>query len=346
MEIHSYAALSGRVDPQSSSAAPHDPTAFEQVPTLWYGGMLRRAGTRADRLARDAWDIVRWARCPFEIARAALPVPKRWRDVRVLNEGEVTDKTGSAAALGAALGVLRNVLQSEAMATGRVDYATLPDCAAYSELRERSRLLARILPESFRSDAERTAFWLNVYNVLSIHGVVAFGIRRSVMEVPSFFVRAAYRVGPHIFTLDDISNGILRRGARKPSTGRAQFRPDDARTAYWSRAVDPRIHGALVCAAASCPPVALYDAQRLDEQLDIAAGNLVSQYVRVDQSRRRIRLPLQFYYYARDFGGPTGVTKFVLRYVPETDLPLVRQALRERWRVAWDRYNWALNAQG
>lgn len=308
-------------------------------------GHLTHPVVRAYRALRDPWDVVRWTRKPLEVFRVLLPLPGRWMDVRILNEGPAPDREASAASLGSALGALRNILESEALVGGRVDYGRLPGSPAYASLTERSRMLTRILPESFGSDAERTSFWLNLYNVLSIHGVVALGIRQSVMEIPSFFMRAAYRVGPYTFCLDDISNGVLRRAAPTPATGRRQFRTGDPRIAYCPTAVDPRIHGALVCAAASCPPVAFYAPERLDAQLDLAAAHFVTQLVHVDQQRHEVRLPLQFYYYAQDFGGAPGITHFLLRHLPEPDRPLMRQALEEHWRIRWDPYDWGLNAR-
>ena len=300
-------------------------------------------GARAYRAMRDGWDVVRWTRHPIEFMRAVLPLPERWHNLLVLNEAATPMVESSPTSLSAALAMLRNLLHSEALIDGRVDYAGLPQSPAYAALREQSRLLTRLRPESFRSDAERTAFWLNLYNTLSIHGITALGLRRSAMEMPSFFIRIAYRVGEHLFCLDDISNGVLRRGATKPVTGRPQFRPDDPRMVYCPRIVDPRIHGALVCVAASCPPVAYYDPERLEDQLDLAAEHLVTQLVHLDRHRHEVRLPLQFYYYAPDFGGPSGIVRFLLRHLPEPDRATAAQAFTEGWRLRWDPYDWGLN---
>jgi hypothetical protein len=330
--------------PLASDGAQGYEVALASVAPLGTAPWLRQTATAINRVGRDAWDVVRWTRCPFEPARAILPLPERWMSVRVLNEGGATGEPTSASVLGGTLGTLKNLLRSEIVVDGRVDYRRLPNSGAFGELVERSRLLTQIVPESFRSDSERISFWLNLYNVLAIHGVVAFRIRESVMEVPSFFLRTAYRVGQHVFVLDDMSNGVLRRAGRRPSSGRRQFRDGDARMAYCPGRVDARIHGALVCAADSCPPVAFYAAERLDEQLDAAAEHFVRQFVRVDEQRRLVHLPLQFYYYAQDFGGQGGITRFILRYLPELDRPKILRACAERWRIRWDPYHWALNA--
>ena len=81
-----------------------------------------------------------------------------------------------------------------------------------------------------------------MYNVLAIHGVIATGVRESVMEIPSFFGVVAYRVGNFVLTLDEIENGILRRNAPHPATGSRLFDDDDPRLALCPSRVDPRIH--------------------------------------------------------------------------------------------------------
>lgn len=313
-------------------------------PILPTAGIVWRVVHRGYRLVYDGFDAVRWARCPFETARAIVPLPQSWLKVRVLNSSPGRPP-GSVDPLpvGEALAVLRNLLESELLADGRVDYTRLSESSVFKQLCDQSALLEGIRPESFRNDAERIAFWLNVYNALSIHGVIAFRIRRSVMEVPSFFIRTAYRIGDHVFTLDDVSNGVLRRRGRRPTSGRRQFGATDARLAYCAQRVDPRIHGALVCASASCPPVAYYDPSRVDEQLDLASGNFVNQLVRLDMNREELHLPLHFYYYAEDFGGAPGIAKFLLRHLVDPLRAQARRALDARWRVRWDRYDWVLN---
>lgn len=301
---------------------------------------------RLSRACRDAWDVVRWTRSPLEVARVMLPLPRSWMGVRVLNAGGESAVAGvpvEANGLAAALAGFGRLLESDALTEGRVNYGRLAASPAYGRLAASSRALVSVLPDRFDNDDQRVAFWLNVYNTLSIHGAVAWRVRRSVMEMPSFFVRTAYQVGEHVFCLDDVSNGVLRRGAPNPYTGGMQFAPDDARLAYCPSHVDPRIHGALVCAAASCPPVAFYRAERLDAQLDAAASNLVNNSVVLDGERREVRLPLHFHYYERDFAGSGGVVPFILRHLDPARRGVASQAFSERWRIRWEPYDWALN---
>ena len=96
------------------------------------------------------------------------------------------------------------------------------------------------------SQDARLAFWINLYNALVVHSVLESGVEDSVREQEGFFDRYAYRVGGLTFTPNDIEHGVLRG---------AKFEPGDARAAHVAPRLDPRLHFALNCASAGCPPI-------------------------------------------------------------------------------------------
>ena len=49
-----------------------------------------------------------------------------------------------------------------------------------------------------------------------MHTVIAYSVSASINEVSGAFIRAAYVVGGHRFSLDDIEHGILRANAGHP----------------------------------------------------------------------------------------------------------------------------------
>jgi hypothetical protein len=59
-------------------------------------------------------------------------------------------------------------------------------------------------PSRLKTDPEKIAFWVNVYNTLVIHGVIELGITDSVKEVPFFFERMTYVIGGREYALNDI----------------------------------------------------------------------------------------------------------------------------------------------
>jgi hypothetical protein len=211
--------------------------------------------------------------------------------------------------------------------------------AALVELEALVPSLRRVTPESLPTDAERIAFFVNLYNVLVLHGAVVLGVERSVLEEPSFFGAVAYRVGPAVLTPDRIEHGVLRRGARH--FGRPSLADDDPARAFLPSSLDPRVHAALVCASASCPPIAFYVPERLDAQLEVAARHFVATHVRV--VGRTLWLPAMFRHYAADFGDPArearGLRRGVREFLEAHSEPELRVAMERADRVrhaAWD----------
>jgi hypothetical protein len=103
--------------------------------------------------------------------------------------------------------------------------------------------------------SERLAFWINTYNILVVRGIVTFGLRQSVWEVPDFFGQIAVRVDRLVFSADDIEHGVLRGNCPHPLSEAVPFAADDPRRRYAIEPADPRIHFAVSCGARSCPPV-------------------------------------------------------------------------------------------
>jgi hypothetical protein len=295
------------------------------------------------RSLRDAGDVLKRARNPAELAKAL--VPNKWLTRNVLNDEAPLPETASPSEVAETLRKLRNDLKTEALDdNGQVDYAKLAASHTYSEMKRVSGHLRAVDPTQMADDDTRIAFWLNVYNVLSIHGVLALGIRESVMEVPSFFGVVAYRVGDLVLTLDEIENGVLRRNAPHPATRARLFGDDDPRLELCPSHVDPRIHAALVCASTSCPPVAFYDAAKLDAQLEIAALNYVASDVEVDEGNRIVRVPITFRYYESDFGRLEGVRLFLIEHARDEQQEALKAAFEAGYDLDYHRYDWSLNA--
>lgn len=301
-----------------------------------------RAVDRSARIyesVRDVFGYLRHVRSARALWRVVVPAPPLVLNARV---SASTCLTGvGAAELAARLRMAGHALALEAL-DGPIRSSSGPEpSAALAAIEALVPALHQVTPESLPSDAERVAFFLNLYNVLVLHGAAALGIRRSVLEEPTFFSAVAYRVGGAILTPDRIEHGILRRDA--PHLGRRTLRRDDPARAFLPRVVEPRMHAALVCASASCPPIAFYDPARLHEQLDRAARHFVSTHVRVE--RDVVHLPLVFRHYAQDFEAyathddpvlPRGVLEFVSAHAE----PPLRAAIVAARRARYDPWDW------
>lgn len=176
-----------------------------------------------------------------------------------------------------------------------------------------------------QSELEARAFWLNLYNALTLHALHAAGIEKTVLERAGFFNSFAYRVSGLDLSLNDIEHGVLR-GNRAALLSRAPFATDDPR-AKLVLPLDARIHFALNCGALSCPPIRAYTAAKLEMQLELATQS----YLRSARLEGvTVWLPRLLDYYRADFGDPL---EFARRY--RADLPA-------KARVKFDPYDWDL----
>ena len=182
-------------------------------------------------------------------------------------------------------------------------------------------------------DDARLAFWVNVYNAAA----------QSVLDAnpEAFEARNAFFTAPLVtvagqrLSLDDVEHGLLR-GSR-PKWGGGYVRnpfPGAFERAFRVRERDYRIHFALNCGAAACPPIAAYDADRVDEQLDLATAAYLGSEVEHDPAAAVVRVPRLLLWFHGDFGGTDGIRDILVEHgcVPQGVSPKVR----------YHEYDWTL----
>jgi hypothetical protein len=225
-------------------------------------------------------------------------------------------------------------------ADGRLDYRALRASPEWAAAAAGADALPAVDLGGLAGRPARLAFWINVYNALVFHGVVALGVRRTVREVRGFFARVAYRVGGVVLTADDVEHGILRGNARHGLLRRRPFAAGDPRLALAVQPIDPRIHFAITCGARSCPPIGVYRAAALEQQLDLAARNFLNQEVALD-ARGCVTCSRILQWYAEDFAAAGGIGALLLRHLDEGPL---RAAIGGRARPCdtYHAYDWAL----
>jgi len=231
-------------------------------------------------------------------------------------------------------------LAAAATPSGRIDYARLRASPEWARVVEAARDLQHVPLAELVGRSARLAFWINVYNALALHAIVDLRVRRSVHEVPFFFARVSYRIDGFLLSLDDIEHGVLRGNRRRRFPPSPPFGRLDPRGALALDAMDPRIHFALNCGAQSCPPVGVYRAQAIDQQLDLAARNFINQSVTLDGAGGIVCSKI-FRWYRVDFEAAGGLIRLLLRYLDEGPVREAIDASGEP-RLRWTPYHWTL----
>lgn len=196
--------------------------------------------------------------------------------VFALLSGQARDTAGDGARGGALphADAWDRVLRAHAR-DGGVDYRGL--AADDARIRELDRFLGDV---ATMPDDAPLAVWLDAYNAIVVKEVTSRLPLRSVRDVPGFFDRMKHRVAGRERTLDDLENRVIR----------PRFR-------------DARVHMALSCASASCPPLfgRALETVDLDATLDQLARAVVASDRFVARTDDGLRLSEIFFWYREDF---------------------------------------------
>ncbi|QTD51344.1 DUF547 domain-containing protein [Sulfidibacter corallicola] len=199
---------------------------------------------------------------------------------------------------------------------GRVDY-TKAVGTVRSDLDTYLEQAASATPAVFDDDSQRLAFFINAYNASVIAGVLHHWPIDSIDEVGplhQFFRDRDYRIAGSTVSLHGFESRVIRR-------------------------FDPRLHFALICASASCPPMSreAYVAETLERQLESAAVAFIRdrRFNRYEPEEHTWYLSSIFKWYADDFGGEAQVRQMLRRYVTVTR--------HEPAHIVYLDYDWSLN---
>lgn len=153
-----------------------------------------------------------------------------------------------------------------------------------------------------KTDDDKKSFWINLYNAyanVSLHSNPAQYKSRN-----KFFRNKNIIIAGKYFSLDKIEHGILRRSSIKWSLGYfSKIFPGKTEKALRVDTLDYRIHFALNCGAKSCPPIAFYNPENLNNQLDLAATAYLNSEISFDAASNVLQLPAILSWFRRDFGG-------------------------------------------
>ena len=176
----------------------------------------------------------------------------------------------------------------------------------------------RRLARELDGDAPRTAFWLDVYNGFAQYLLRSNPDRWQKRRLPPtrpVFTDELFTVAGHDLSLDDVEHGILRGSQSGVGLGYLpRIRVDGFERRHRVDELDPRLHFALNCGASSCPPVAVYTRDGVDDELDLATASYLESECRHDSTADVVRVPKLFSWYRGDFGGKSGVVRFLRRY--------------------------------
>lgn len=170
---------------------------------------------------------------------------------------------------------------------------------------------ANDLSRKLSNDKARKTFWINIYN--ACYQLLA---TKKGPKASHIFSEKAIRFSNVAFSLDEVEHGILRRYRWKYSLGYLpQLFPGRVIKQLAVDTLDYRIHFALNCGAKSCPPIAFYSYDQLDDQLTLATTAYLNQESAVDSVNRIVIVPKLMQWFKGDFSGSTGIRAILTTYL-------------------------------
>ncbi|MBC7923691.1 MAG: DUF547 domain-containing protein [Ferruginibacter sp.] len=170
---------------------------------------------------------------------------------------------------------------------------------------------------------EQLAYWINAYNAFTIDLILQHYPVKSITELGGSipFVNTPWDidfvpVGEKKYTLNDLEQRLIRK-----------------------KFDEPRIHFALVCAAASCPRLRneAYVAAQLNRQLDEQTKEFINHPDKNKLTTNAAQLSKIFDWYEGDFTKHGSLVDFLNRYSTVK--------LRPEAKISHLDYAWALNGQ-
>jgi hypothetical protein len=182
-------------------------------------------------------------------------------------------------------------------------------------------------PVSRLDRPEQRAFWINLYNALTVQVVLSRYPVKSIRDIaisPGLFSSGPWgkklaTVEGEAVSLDDIEHRILRP--------------------IWR---DPRIHYAVNCASIGCPNLMreAYTAANTETLLEAGARAYVNHPRGARIAEGKLRVSSIYVWFQQDFGGDeAGVVAHLRRYAE----PGAAQALAGINSIAGHDYDWTLN---
>lgn len=193
-----------------------------------------------------------------------------------------------------------------------------------------------------KTDEQKIRFWLNIYNILSIHLVIKLSIKNSIEEHRGFFSQYGYSINDKNFSLDDIEHGILRANSKPYSSIQKPFKTNDLRLPLACRSINPRIHFGLYYACTSSPELMYFDEIGTEEQLINKTKDYLAKNIRVDLNSGTISLPKTFKWYEQDFGSKEDIINFIRTHTTNELLQKNLIANKNKFSIEYLNFDWEI----
>lgn len=175
-----------------------------------------------------------------------------------------------------------------------------------------SKITIDDLEKALDTRNKKLAFWVNIYNAY-----IQVILRKNpdlYKDRSEFFKADQIAFAGEMISFELIEHGIIRGSQWEYGLGFiGKLFPGEFEKRLRVDEPDYRIHFALNCGAKDCPPVAIYEWERLDEQFAKSTSNYLKRTTEYDASKKEVKVTALFSWFRGDFGGTGGVKDILKR---------------------------------
>ncbi|KAA2216757.1 MULTISPECIES: DUF547 domain-containing protein [Maribacter] len=173
-----------------------------------------------------------------------------------------------------------------------------------------SNVTIKELEDALDTNQKKLAFWVNIYNA---YIQVILGNNPDLYKDRSKFFKAdQISFAGEMISFELIEHGIIRGSQWEYGLGFiGKLFPGEFEKRLRVEEPDYRIHFALNCGAKDCPPVAIYEWKRLDEQFAKSTSNYLKRTTEYDAGKKEARVTSLFSWFRGDFGGTDGIKEIL-----------------------------------
>lgn len=190
------------------------------------------------------------------------------------------------------------------------------------------------LQEGLPLDEQRKAFWINIYNGYII--AILKKDKSAFDDRGAFFSKKQINIAGEMLSFDDIENGMIRKSQYKFGLGYVdKFFPPAFERHLRVKQRDFRIHFAINCGAKSCPPVRIFKAKTVNDQLQNAAKTYLKSHSKYSEKDNTVETSTLMSWFRGDFGGKAGTKKILKEFnlIPDESNP----------GISYGGYDWTLD---
>lgn len=186
------------------------------------------------------------------------------------------------------------------------------------------------------NDDKKKTFFINLYNAYII-----VLLKKDIKQYENrgkFFKGKSIKLAGDAISLDKIEHGYLRKSEWKLGLGyiKTWFSSKMEKQLRVTNQ-DYRIHFALNCGANGCPAIAFYEAENIEQQLQLAeAVYMKNECKKINE--KTVEVSSIFKWFKGDFGGKNGIITLLKKHK-------IIDENKTKIKITYSKYDWNLNLE-